>query len=129
MLLKNYIVELGLVNGSIGTVQNIIYKNKQGPHQSGSLPAYVIVNFPECQIPENDKCFENYPRSCVPIPVDEFKCELFCCSATTVPLRVCKAISIHKCQGISIGPGKRWEKVCINLPKKSKKKKQLLIWN
>jgi hypothetical protein len=31
-------------------------------------------------------------------------------------MRVCKAISIHKSQGITVGPGKLWEKVVIALP-------------
>ena len=35
---------------------------------------------------------------------------------TTLPLCVCKAISIHKCQGISVGNGHDWEKVVITLP-------------
>eukprot|EP00957_Ditylum_brightwellii_P036867 2791896-Ditylum_brightwellii.AAC.1 len=33
-----------------------------------------------------------------------------------LPLCVCKAISIHKCQGISVGNGHKWEKIVITLP-------------
>ena len=35
---------------------------------------------------------------------------------TTIPLRVCKAISIHKCQGISVGQGEQWTKIVVMLP-------------
>eukprot|EP00957_Ditylum_brightwellii_P115162 8782831-Ditylum_brightwellii.AAC.1 len=35
---------------------------------------------------------------------------------TTLPICVWKAISIHKCQGISVGNGHEWEKVVSTLP-------------
>eukprot|EP00957_Ditylum_brightwellii_P079111 6016614-Ditylum_brightwellii.AAC.1 len=39
----------------------------------------------------------------------------------TLPLCVCKALSIHKCRGISVGPGKQWERVVVILPGKNQK--------
>ena len=106
MLLKNYVSELGLMNGAVGTVKNVVYKSKEGPREKGSLPSYVIVDFPKSTIPNDDKFFPDKPRTWIPVPITCFNCERYCCSAETIPLRVCKAISIHKCQALSLGPGK-----------------------
>jgi hypothetical protein len=116
MLLLNQIVEKRLSNGSIGTVVKIVYRNAAGPRESGALPLYVIVDFPDADIAEEDKFFPDLPRTCIPIEPVTLRCEKKCCSVTTVPLRVCKAITIHKAQGISIGPGNVWERVVIALP-------------
>lgn len=86
MLLKNYIAELGLMNGAVGTVQAIVYKNKEGPREKGALPAYVVVDFPSCTIPNEKKLIYDKPRTFVPVPVNCFNCERFCCSAETIPL-------------------------------------------
>ena len=43
------------------------------------------------------------------------------CTITTISLRVCKSITIHKAQGISIGSGKPFESVIVSLPKKGKR--------
>ena len=44
---------LKLVNGSIGTVIDIIYKHKNGPRQIPyQLPTCVIVDFKECIVDE-----------------------------------------------------------------------------
>ncbi len=47
MLLRNFIVEYKLMNGSIGIVKEIVYENKEGPADRNNLPAYVIVEFSE----------------------------------------------------------------------------------
>ena len=121
ILLKNYVAELGIVNGCIGTVKEVVYRNRDGPRQPGSLPAYIIIDFPSIDIPEEKKCFPHYPRTTIPVAVDVFSCEDYCCTMETLPLRVCKALSIHKCQGFSVGPGKQWERVVIILPGKKQK--------
>jgi len=56
------------------------------------------------------------PPTCVPVPVVMDQCEKKCCSVKTIPLRVCIAISIHKSQGMTIGPGEVFEKVVVYLP-------------
>jgi hypothetical protein len=117
MLLLNQIVEKRLSNGSLGTVVKIVYQNAAGPHESGALPLYVVLNFPDADIAEEDKFFPDLPRTCIPIEPVTLRCEKKCCSAvTTVPLHVCKEITIHKAQGISIGLGNVWERVVIALP-------------
>ena len=60
-------------------------------------------------------------RTCVPVPAVTLRCEKGCCSATTIPLRVCKAIIGHKSQGQSIGDGQAWTKAVVGLPCKRNK--------
>ena len=66
------------------------------------MPAYVIVNFPQCNIPEEDKQFDNLDRSCVAIVLEKYRCEKGCCTITYMLLRVFKGITIHKSQGMTI---------------------------
>ena len=35
---------------------------------------------------------------------------------TTILLRACKAITIYKSQGLTVGPGKVWERLVLQLP-------------
>ena len=51
MLLRNFVVELNLMNGAIGEVVNIFYKEEDGP-RGNNIPAYVVVDFPKCSILE-----------------------------------------------------------------------------
>ena len=79
MLLRNYVVEENIMNGSIGVIEDIIYDDASGPHhQSQFLPSYVVVKFRNAMIPENMKAFANMPHTCVPIPVITEKCEKKC---------------------------------------------------
>jgi hypothetical protein len=90
MLLRNEIVELGLKNGSIGFVKDIVYKETTGPRGPEKIkqhPAYVIVNFPDCKIPEEDKLMPGWPRTYVPIVPYHDRCDHKCCVAIQVPLR------------------------------------------
>lgn len=119
MLLTNIITELNLMNGSVGTVRQIVYEfpeGPRGPNGPKTHPLYVVVDFPDCTIDEEDKLIENMPRTCIPVPVVTQRCEKQCCSATSIPLRVCKAITHYKSQGQSIGPGNAWTKVVVRLP-------------
>ena len=59
---------------------------------------------------------DDMPRTCVPVAPVTLRCENGCCSATTIPLRVCKAITSHKSQGQSIGQGHAWNRVVVGLP-------------
>jgi hypothetical protein len=44
------------------------------------------------------------------------RCKKKCCSITAIPLMICKSLSIHKSQGMTVGHGKQFTKVVVNLP-------------
>ena len=116
MLLMNYIVELGLKNGSIGTIVDIVYDDPEGPANRNALPLYVVVDFPSSTIPVLDAWDSEHP-TWIPIPVASPRCDSKCCTQSTIPLRVCKAITIYKSQGITVGVGDEcvWKYVVIGL--------------
>ena len=43
------------------------------------------------------------------------RCEKRCCTVTSIPLRVCKALSVHKLQGMSVGPEHPFQSAVIYL--------------
>ena len=122
MLLMNIIPDFKLINGSIGTVIDIIYKDKNGPRQIPyQLPTCVIVDFNECVVDEEFKWRNELPSTHIPIIQMSIRCEKQCCTVTSIPLRVCKALTIHKSQGMSVGPGHPFESAVIYLPEKGEK--------
>eukprot|EP00957_Ditylum_brightwellii_P042072 3186986-Ditylum_brightwellii.AAC.1 len=122
MLLKNHVPELCIVNGSVGTVKKVMNKNRAGIREPGTLPAYATIDFPSINISKEKKCLPDAPRRTVPVSVNVFRNEKYCYMMDTFPLHVCKAISIHKYQGISAGPGKQWEMVVLILPRNKQMK-------
>lgn len=46
MLLVNFVVEIGLFNGAVGKVVEIVYRDPSGPREKGAIPDYVVVDFP-----------------------------------------------------------------------------------
>ena len=76
---------------------------------------YIVVDFPDVVIPPEEQYDTDNP-TLIPVPLVTVRCERNCCSMTTIPLQVCKAITIHKCQGISIDNGEKWSKIVIVLP-------------
>jgi hypothetical protein len=116
MLLRNEIVELGLNNGSIGTINVVVYKDAEGPRGPEGFkthPACVVVDFPDCKIPEEDKSMPGWSRTYVPIVPCHNRCEHKCYVAIQTPLRPCKAITIHKSQGQSVGPNEVWKNIVV----------------
>ncbi len=50
----NILPEIGLYNGAIGTVVEIVYQDRpEGPNnkEHNHLPDYVVVNFPNLKLP------------------------------------------------------------------------------
>ena len=118
MLTHNYVVEEGLMNGSVGTVKGIYYSTKAGPYERGGPDGkeYVVVEFPDSKIPPEKALIENRPPTWVPVPVESHQCERECCVCRMIPLTVCVALTIHKSQGMTIGSGQMFSKVVVHLP-------------
>ncbi len=77
---------------------------------------YLVVDFPESTIPEDQKLIPNQPKTWIPIPLFTRRCKKKCCSITAIPLMICKSLSIYKSQGMTVGQGKQFTKVVVHLP-------------
>jgi hypothetical protein len=76
-------------------------------------PAYVVVDFPDCKIPKEDKSMPGWSRTYVPIVPCHNRCEHKCCTMIQIPMCLCKAITILKSQGQSVGPNEVWKKIIV----------------
>jgi hypothetical protein len=84
-------------------------------------PAYIIVEFPDCKIPEDDNIMPDWPRTYIPITVYHDRCNKGCCIAINkgcciaiqITSQVCKAITIHKSQGMYVGPNVIWKLIVV----------------
>ena len=97
---RNIWTEAGLYNGAMGTVIDIRFAPGESPLQ-GHLPIYVIVKMDEYVGPiwdEKNPCH-------VPIPPMKCPCEKFCCEMEQVPVQLSFARTLHRFQGVSVGPG------------------------
>ena len=101
-ILKNYVAEQKLTNILIGTVKIIVYDDPRGPNLEGSLPLYVVFEFKESTL--DNLLIPGNPSTYVPIPVVNNMCEKKCCTIRTIPLRVCKSITLYKSQRLTVGP-------------------------
>ena len=97
MLRHNLWTEAGLVNGALGTVQDIIYKPGTRP---GTLPAAVLVKFDQYTGPS---CLSNVDNV---VPICSRKAEWFVKglsrSRTQLPLNLSWSMTIHKSQGSTL---------------------------
>ena len=104
MLTANLWVDVGLVNGAMGTVAAICYSNGGAPPH---LPVAVMVHFDAYQGPK-------LPDGTVPIT--PLHCTWSASGASfsrlQLPLKLAWAITIHKAQGLTL------DKVFINVGKK-----------
>ncbi|XP_057839898.2 uncharacterized protein LOC131049832 [Cryptomeria japonica] len=89
MLLANLWIEVGLVNGSIGLVKNIIYELNTKPPD---LPNFVVVRFQNYKGPPWNPLHPND----IPIaPIAQG-------TRTQIPLTTAWAITIHKSQRLTL---------------------------
>ena len=103
MLTSNLWVEVGLVNGAMGTVEAICYKDTTPPH----LTVAVMVRFDHYTGP-------TVHDGTVPItPIrHSWSSSGGQCSHLQLPLKLAWAVTIHKCQGLTL------DKVVIDIGKK-----------
>ncbi|XP_057294620.1 uncharacterized protein LOC130623148 [Hydractinia symbiolongicarpus] len=110
ILTKNQIglTGLGLNNGAMGTVVAIVYSEGSRPPQ---FPEIIVVDFPKYKGPV---WLHSHP-TCVPVPVNEGRCDDNCCSRSGFPLIPGYAITIAKSQGMTVGNGQTCTKAVIKL--------------
>ena len=93
MLTSNLWVDVGLVNGAMGTVQAICYQTGGPP----DLPTAVMIHF------DNYSC-PTYHDGTVPItPIRRtWSSSGVQCSRLQLPLKLAWAVTIHKSQGLTL---------------------------
>ena len=96
---RNFHPKYGLYNGAIGTVLEFHFEHGANPNH-GDFPTHIIVDFPKYTGPPWDKQHPTHIPVC-PITVN---CAKRCCQRKFIPLAVSFATTIHKCQGINVGP-------------------------
>ncbi|CAB4412397.1 unnamed protein product [Rhizophagus irregularis] len=102
MLTANLWTKGRLVNGSIGTVHDILFKN-QGPP---SLPAAVFVKFDAYEGPTITSTEGDHVVPIVPIKRSWKGKSGMICSRQQVPLCLAWAITMHKSQGLTLSKAK-----------------------
>lgn len=106
MLRSNLWTEVGLVNGSLGTVKEIIYESDTRPPQ---MPIALLVSFDNYSGP-------HYQENAVPIipVIRHWKSEKGSHWRKQFPLTVAYAVTIHKAQGLTL------DKAVINIGEQEK---------
>ena len=103
---KNFCPLIGLYNGAIGTVKEIVFKQGDNPN-TGKLPLYVAVDFPGYigYLPEyGSNIWDEENPTIIPIPMVETVDDKTKRSITYCPLVLSFARTIHTFQGQSAGP-------------------------
>ena len=97
LLTKNLWVQRGLCNGSIGTVEHVIFAENDHPP---SLPLAVLVKFDTYTGPSFSPKFMN----CVPITpfIANADGNDESLERQQLPLKLCYAMTIHKSQGLTL---------------------------
>ena len=94
---RNFCPKIGLFNGAIGTVIEIVYNIGESPNL-GHFPQYILVAFPSYNGPPFDPQHVNW----VPIPtISTVKDKA---TVKYVPLELSYSKTIHKFQGYQAGP-------------------------
>ena len=114
MLLNNKVVEENLHNGSVGVVCDICYKPGETMGTKGAQ-LYVVVKFHKSNLSKPLMAGQTNAKL-IPIPICRQQCDKQCCWIETVPIRVCKGLTCHKTQGMSIGLGEQFENAQIHMP-------------
>jgi len=94
MLRKNLCVEKGLVNGTLGTVRDIVYRGNEVPP---SLPYILLVEFDGYEGPFIcDRLFPLKPSK------SNWKDHGVDCTRKQFPINLAYALTVHKAQGLTL---------------------------
>ena len=112
MLVANIKVEWGLFNGAVGTVVDIVYLNGRRPTDDPPpQPDVVFVQFNGYKGPA---FIEDHPTIVPIVPINR-STECICrCKRTQIPLRLAWGMTIHKCQGMTVGEGETFRYIVIH---------------
>jgi ATP-dependent DNA helicase PIF1 len=99
MLTSNIWTGRGLVNGAMGTVQDLVFEEGQGPP---SLPVAVMVFFDDYKGPTINSLEGIKVVPIVPIRRNWEGKNGSLCSRLQVPVRLAWAITVHKSQGLTL---------------------------
>ncbi len=101
------------MNGAVRTAKEICFKNHSNVGIRGA-DFYVVVDFPYSTLQE--PTIPGRPQTEVPISPITQRCEFGACTINAIPLRVCKALTIYKSQGMKAGPVQPFETLVVHLP-------------
>jgi PIF1-like helicase len=98
---RNLCPPLGLYNGAMGTIVDIVYHPNESPN-TGHLPRYLLVRVPTYQ---GKPFFEHDPKVIPIVPIFR-RCErrTRCCKQHYTPIKLCFAKTLHSFQGQQAGP-------------------------
>src|SRR6266540_1518088 len=99
MLTVNLQTQSGLVNSSMGTVQDIIFQEDQGPP---SLPIAVLISFDNYKGPTIASIEGERVIPIPPIQRTWNGKSGVSCSRLQIPVRLTWAITVHKSQGLTL---------------------------
>jgi ATP-dependent DNA helicase PIF1 len=97
MLTTNLWTEIGLVNGSMGSIDDLSWNYGQ---QTDQLPSVILIRFDSYTGPSFPGC----PIGTVPVfpQTRQFDYKGIVCSRMQFPLRLGYAITVHKSQGLTL---------------------------
>ena len=78
MLLQNFIVEHKIMNGYVRMLKAIIYESPNGPADKNVLAKYVIVDFKQSTLSDDEPTIEGAPSTWIAVPVATKRCEKNC---------------------------------------------------
>ena len=103
MLLTKMFTQYKLVNGSIGSIEEIMFKHMdRNNHMTYELLICFTIEFKETYIDEESEWRINLDKIYIPIVLVTIRCARKYCTITSIPLMLCKVITIHKSYGMNI---------------------------